>query len=114
MHTALGEQQAILALVKGEIDGLIAEAEAEAFEKSVLAQANAKRYQQQITAFQEGGQLYLWREYLSVLENYLPDLRKKLIVTSGVNNWVNELDLTDTVEASLFEGLGIDQPSQEN
>jgi regulator of protease activity HflC (stomatin/prohibitin superfamily) len=114
VHSALGEQQGILAMVKGETDGLIATAKADAFEKSALARADAERYQQQVTAFQEGGQIYLWREYLSVLDDYLPDLRKKLIVTSSVENWVHELDLTDTVEASLFEGLGIDQPVQEN
>ena len=114
VHAALGEQQGILALVKGETDGLIAAAEAESFEKSVLAAANAERYQHQITAFLEGGQIYLWREYLTVLDDYLPDLRKKLIVTSSVDNWVYELNLTDNIEASLFEGFGVDQPVQEN
>ena len=81
--------------------------------KSVLAKADAERYQHQVTAFREGGQIYLWREYLSVLDEFYPDLRKKLIVTSSVDNWVHELDLTDNIETSLFEGA-FDSPVQEN
>jgi membrane protease subunit HflK len=111
---AKGVEKAILSQARGEAFVLEAAAEAAAFEREVLTQADAFRFAQQCQAFEEGKEIYLWREYLSVLDEFLPGMRKYVFASKNVKGWVYQLDLTESQQPDLFEGLGLPEPDQEN
>lgn len=107
-----GVSQAILAQARGESNVLKSQADAYAFERSTIAQAVAGRFGQQREAFEKGGEVYIWREYLSVLDQTLPALRKYVISSNNVNSWVIEMDLKEKLQPDLFTGLGIEQEQE--
>jgi modulator of FtsH protease HflK len=104
---AQGEARELLANAQGQDVILKSAAEAYAFRRSRMAQATGDRFASQLEAYQKGGQVYQWREYLSVLEEFMPSLRKYVIASSNVNRWVYEMDLKEKLQPDLFEGLGI-------
>ena len=105
--SARGAARELLAIARGQDAIRRSEAEAYAYRRSRLAEADAERFSSQQEAFAQGGQVYQWREYLSVLDETLPDNRKYVIASSKVNRWVYELDLKEKLQPDLFEGLGI-------
>ncbi|OPZ94124.1 MAG: hypothetical protein BWY71_02425 [Planctomycetes bacterium ADurb.Bin412] len=75
--------------------------------RSQVTRAMSERFAQQAEAYEKGGAVYLWREYLSVLDQYLPGIRKYVVASSRVDSWVYEVDLKEKLEPDLFEGLGV-------
>lgn len=110
---AQGQAQELLAQVRGESAVLEAQAQAYAFERSEMARADSARFARQLQALEKGKTVYLWREYLSVLEELLPKMRKYVMATHKVNSWVYELDLKEKLEPDLFKELGIEREKQE-
>jgi regulator of protease activity HflC (stomatin/prohibitin superfamily) len=109
---AQGQAQEILAKAGGESEVLQFNAQGYAFERSEVARADAERFAHQIEAHQKGGQVYLWREYLSVMDQMLPAMRKYVINSDNVNSWIYELDLKEKLQPDLFD-LGLEEPKQE-
>lgn len=104
---AQGAAREQLALSRGASSVRISEAEAYAVRRSQVTQAMSERFAKQVEAYEKGGEVYLWREYLSVLEQYLPAMRKYVVASSQVDSWVYEVDLKEKLEPDLFEGLGV-------
>ena len=88
---------------------MLAEAEAYKESRTKNANASAERFAQQVFAYEQGGEVYLWREYLSVLDESLPAMRKYVMASDKVNSWVYELDLKEKLQPSIFDDFGIDQ-----
>jgi len=109
---AQGQAQEILAKAGGESEVLQFNAQGYAFERSEVARADGERFAHQIEAYQKGGQVYLWREYLSVMDRMLPAMRKYVITSDNVNSWIYELDLKEKLQPDLFD-LGLEEPKQE-
>ena len=110
---AHGESNAIISMARGDSAERIYEAQAYASERSQGARAGAERFAQQLEAHRKGKNVYLWREYLSVLDEMLPAMRKYIITSDNVGHWVYELDLKEKLQPDLFEGLGINEENKE-
>ncbi|MBN1763880.1 MAG: protease modulator HflK [Sedimentisphaerales bacterium] len=91
---------------------LNSQARAYAFERAALAQADSNRFSHQNDAYTKGNNVYLWREYLSVLDETLPNMRKYVITSENVDSWIYELDLKEKLETDLFTGLGIPEKQE--
>ncbi|MFC1782107.1 hypothetical protein ACFL02_00810 [Planctomycetota bacterium] len=102
---AQGQALRTKASAGGERDVLISQAQAYAFERPTVQQAQAERFLQQLQAYQKGGQVYLLREYLSVLDDNVPKMRKYIIISDKVDRRVLEIDLKDTLESDLFTDI---------
>ncbi len=111
---AQGESAAIIASAEAMATIRNAEADAYKFERVTVAQANSDRFSSQLKAWEQGQGVYLWREYLSVLEETMPELRKYFIAADDVNRWVYELDLKEKLQPDIFTGLGLPEEKQEN
>ncbi len=111
---AYGESNAIISMARGKSAERVYRARAYAIERSQGARAGAERFAQQLEAYRKGKNVYLWREYLSVLDEMLPDMRKYIITSDNVGHWVYELDLKEKLQPDLFEGLGINEEDKEN
>ena len=109
-----GESNATISMARGKSAERIYRARAYASERSQLARAGAERFARQLEAYRKGKNVYLWREYLSVLDEMLPDMRKYIITSDNVGHWVYELDLKEKLQPDLFEGLGINEEDKEN
>ncbi len=101
-------------MARGEAHVLEAEAKAYRVERTAVAQADAQRFSQQLEAYNKGGDVYRWREFLSVLDERLPSMRKYIISSDDVNNWTYEIDLKEKLQPDLMKGLGVPQEEQEN
>ncbi len=112
VYEGIGEQHRVLSQAKADQASQLASAKAVKAEKVELARADARRFAQQLQAYQEGRDIFLWREYLRVLDQYLPSLRKYVYLTPSVNNWVYQLDLTEELQPDLFEGLNLDKKQE--
>ena len=106
---AQGSAAEIQARAEGEKAVRLAQADAYKFRRSAVARAVSKRFDQQIEAFKKGGYVYLWREYLSVLDDKMPNLRKYCVASDKVKNWVYEYNLEEQLQPNLLEGLDIPQ-----
>ena len=111
--TAGGEAQEILHRAVGETKVLNAEARAYAFRRAAVSKAEGERFGRQLEAFKKGKGVYLEREYLSVLDKYLPAMRKYVLASDKVNRWVYELDLKEKLQPDLFEGLDIPKGTEQ-
>jgi len=110
-----GEAHAIMATAEGESSVLLNKAQAYKAQRSLVTQAAAQRFDQQMLAYEKGKDVYLWREYLSVLDEMLPPVRKYFISSNNVNSWIYELDLKEKLQPDLFEGLDLSKkPEQES
>jgi len=109
---AYGESNKTIAVAQGQSAVRKYRAEAYASERSQLARAGAERFAQQLEAYRKGRNVYLWREYLSVLDEMLPTMRKYIITSDNVGHWVYELDLKEKLQPDLFEGLGITEENK--
>lgn len=110
---AYGKSNKIISMARGDSAERIYRASAYASERSQLARAGAERFVRQIEAHRKGKNVYLWREYLSVLDETLPAMRKYIITSDNVGHWVYELDLKEKLQPDLFEGLGITEEDKE-
>jgi len=111
---AIGEEYEILESARGESKAMIAEAEARKRSRSRLAKSQADRFAYQVIAYEKGGPVYLWREYLSVLDEFLPRMRKYFFASSNVNRLIYEIDLKEQLKPDLFEGLELPDGGQES
>ncbi|KPK77044.1 MAG: hypothetical protein AMJ79_04635 [Phycisphaerae bacterium SM23_30] len=102
---AQGEAQEKLARAEGESNILLSQARAYAFERPTVEKARAERFTQQLLAFSKGQQVYLLREFLSVLDNNVPKMRKYMIVSDKVGHLVLEIDLEERLEPDLFSDI---------
>ena len=103
-----------MAQAEGQSKVLVAEAKAYKKERIALAQADAQRFGGQLEAYKKGGDVYRWREFLSVLDERLPSMRKYIISSDDVDNWTYEIDLKEKLQPDLMKGLGVPQEKQEN
>ena len=110
---AIGEEYEILASAQSESEVMLVKARAEAASRSWLAQSQADRFAHQVVAYEKGGPVYFWREYLSVLDEFLPKMRKYFFASSNVDRLVYELDLREQLKPDLFEGLDLPETAQE-
>ncbi len=103
------------AVYDAEADAAVNLAMADAYkdEREQLAHADAERFAKQVEAFEKGESVYLWREYLAVQDEYMAKMRKYLIASDNVDDWVYEFDLKENLKPDLFEGLGLEN-KQEN
>jgi membrane protease subunit HflK len=108
-----GKASEILAEAKGKSFVLESEARAYQYERGKVAEAEANRFAQQLTAYEEGGSIYLEREYLSVLDDLLPGRRKYVIDSENIESWVYEFDLKEKLEPDLFRDIKIPSSEQE-
>jgi len=111
---AMGQEQVILAKARGQSDVLVSQARADAYARVVLTKAKAARFSKQIEAYEQGQDIYLLREYLAVLEEFLPQMRKYVFAFTDVKSLIYEVDLTENLQPDLFEGLEIPTPQQES
>ncbi len=111
---AEGQKKEIMSNAIAQKNVYIARAEATKFEREEIAEANAQRFKDQITAYEKGQNVYLLREYMSVLEEYLPAMRKYYYGPENVNDWVYELDLNEKLKGILEESFNFDPTDQEN
>ncbi len=99
-----------------EAQASVAKAKANAYklERQMLAEAESKKFASNVKAYEKGKNVYLLREYLSVLDQYMPNLRKYLIASDNVDDWVYEFDLKENIKPDMFGSLGIDTTEQQN
>ena len=112
----LNAQSAVQKLVldaKGEGKVLISQAQAYKTEQIELAKAEALRFANQLQAYKKGADVYLWREYLSILDDRMPAIRKYIIASDNVDEWIYEFDLKEQLQPDLFSGLGMKKDKQE-
>lgn len=98
---ARGQARAELAKAQGKSSRLISEARAYQYERSMVAEAEANRFSQQIKAYKAGGTIYLEREYLSVLDQVLPGRRKYVMDSQDINSWVYTFDMKENPPSLL-------------
>lgn len=109
---AMGKVRMHIGMAEADRNVMLAEAQAYASEREQLAAANSERFRQQIEAYERGGSVYLTREYLSVLEERMPELRKYIISAEEVDRWVYEVDLKEKLQPDLFGGLGLPEEEE--
>jgi len=120
---ALQEKQAKILIAHGESNRIIDEsrgesavikydAQAYAQERSEVARATSERFLRQNEAYQKGNNVYLWREYLSVLEEKIVPLRKYVILSDKLDRMVHEIDLKEKLQPDIFEGLQMEQEQE--
>ncbi len=110
---AQGEASKALAKAQGSSSAEISQAQAYQFERATVAEADARRFTEQIKAYEAGGSIYLEREYLSVLDKLLPGRRKYVMDSDDVASWVYTFDLKEKLEPDLFRGIKIPTGEQE-
>jgi len=110
---AQGEVNKTMAEARGDRDTKIYAAESYAFKRATIAQADALRFQQQLEAYQKGREIYLWREFLTVLDQNLGPIRKYVVASDDVDSWIYQFDLTEPLQAEWFTGLGPGPPEEE-
>ncbi len=104
---AQGEDSRIREEAAGASSVMISEAEAYSVERASLSRASAERFGSQVEAYKLAKDIYLWREYLAVLDEYMPALRKYVLASDKVGSWVYEIDLKEELQPDLFEDLGL-------
>jgi len=109
---ARGQAGEILARAQADAEELLARAEAYRFNREVLSRATAKRFDDQLYAYNKGGEVYLWREYLNVLDQQLASMRKFVFIGDNIDRWIYEMDLKEKLQPDLFEGLDIEENQQ--
>jgi len=109
-----GEASEVLAQAEATRSVLRAEAQAYQFERATVAQAEANRFAQQLTAYKEGGSIYLVREYLSVLDELLPGRRKYVVDSDDIDSWVYEFNLQEKLEPDLLRDMKVPTSEQES
>ena len=109
-----GEASETLTAAKGASFVLQSEAQAYQYERSRVAEAEANRFTQQIKAYEEGGSIYLEREYLSLLDELLPGRRKYVMDSDHIDSWVYEFDMKEKLQPDLFRNIKIPTSEQES
>jgi regulator of protease activity HflC (stomatin/prohibitin superfamily) len=101
------EITAMLELSQGQVFQAIRQAEADAFEKAILAEATGQRFQGQLKAYQANPALYKRIERLKMLEETLVNVRKYVVAADSKDAQVYIVDLQEKLTSSLYEGLDI-------
>jgi len=113
---AQGVAAAIISQAMSEREVRIAEAQAYKIKRSRVAQAVGKQFEKQLQAYRKGGQIYLEREYLSVMEEMLANpkaiMRKYVIASDKTDSRVFEFDLKEKLQPTLYDA-GIMEEEQE-
>jgi len=109
-----GVAESILASARAESSVIQDAAKAYAVERVSGSAADSERYKHQLSAYEKGKGVYLLREYLSVLDEVMPDIRKYVIGSDKVNRWVYEFDLKEKLQPDLFSGLGLPEDGKES
>ncbi len=120
---ALQQKQVLVLSAKGQADRIVnaalgqsatiqAEAQSYRYERAKLAHADAQRFAQQQQAFQKGKDVYLWREFLTVLDDTLPAMRKYVMAAPDVSKWIYQVDLKEKLQPDLLEGLELETPQE--
>ncbi len=110
---AQGRAEEIMAQAKAKAVVLENQARAYAFEREALAKADADRFAHQASAYEKGGNVYLEREYLSVLEEMLPAMRKYVLTSDNVDSWVYEMDMKEKLQSDIFSEMGVSEKAEE-
>jgi len=105
--TAHGESNAILSEARGDSGVRLSKAQAYKVRREKVAEAVSGRFEKQALAYKEGKEVYLWREYLSVLDEFTPELRKYVVDSADVDSWVYLFDLKEQLQPDLLSGLDI-------
>lgn len=105
--TAHGQASDKLAKAHGDSGVRLAQAQAYKVRREKVTEAISKRFEQQAEAYEKGKDVYLWREYLSVLDEYIPELRKYVVDSDDVDSWVYLFDLKEQLQPDLLSGLDI-------
>jgi regulator of protease activity HflC (stomatin/prohibitin superfamily) len=92
---------------RGRVFQAIRQAEADAFEKAILAEATGQRFQGQLKAYQANPALYKRIERLKMLEETLGNVRKYVVAADAKDAQVYIVDLQEKLTSSLYEGLDI-------
>ena len=96
-------QQQVLPIAKAEAVTVRLEAGNYLEEKLLLTQAEAQAFANFATAYVAGGDLYLERKYLKILEKTLPGKRLYLLHLPGTESEVTVVNLEDQFSTSLFQ-----------
>lgn len=99
---------------RGQVFQAIRQAEADAFEKAILAEATGQRFQGQLKAYQANPSLYKRIERLKMLEETLDKVRKYVVAADPQDAQVYIVDLQEKLTSSLYEGLDIGAELEKN
>ena len=109
-----GRAMAQVAKARGE--GVVAEAQAKAyaFERPQVEKARSERFLEQMESYDKGGTVYLMREYFSILDTLVPQMRKYVTATEAVGRSIYEINLEDKLTPDLFSGFDLGMGKQES
>ncbi|MCP4708099.1 MAG: hypothetical protein GY869_05705, partial [Planctomycetes bacterium] len=90
------------------------QAKAYAFERPQVEKARSERFLEQMESYDKGGTVYLMREYFSILDTLVPQMRKYVTATEAVGRSVYEINLEDKLTPDLFSNFGLGMDKQES
>ncbi|MCK5565437.1 MAG: hypothetical protein KAJ07_09340, partial [Planctomycetes bacterium] len=88
---------------KGEIFKTLSEAQSYAFERAKTAEADGKRFGDQVIAYKASPRIYKRLQRLEMLEEALADIRKYVVVADENDRQVYIIDLKEKLEPSLYD-----------
>ncbi len=92
-----------LADAKGEIFKTLREAKSYAFKRARTAEADGKRFGDQVIAYRASPRIYMRLQRLEMLEEALADVRKYIVVADEDDRQVYIIDLKEKLEPSLYD-----------
>lgn len=88
---------------KGVIFKILSEAKSYAFNRAKTAEADGKRFGDQVIAYQASPRIYQRLQRLEMLEEALVDVRKYVVVADEEDRQVYIVDLKEKLEPSLYD-----------
>ena len=111
---AQGAAMARVAAARGGGIVVVEQARAYAFERPQVEKARSLRFLEQLESYDKGGTVYLMREYFSILDTLVPQMRKYVTATEAVGRSIYEINLEDKLTPELFSGFGFGMDNQES
>ncbi len=109
----LGQQlDQSFAEAKGDIFGILRQAQSYAFEKSVLAEATGERFASQLKAYKASKDFYQREQKLAVYENMPKNIRKFVVVADQNDKQVFIFDAQEKPTPSLYELAGLEETTK--
>jgi len=110
---AQGAAMARVAAARGRGIVALEQAKAYAFERPQVEKARSLRFLVQLESYDKGGTVYLMREYFSILDILVPQMRKYVTATEAVGRSIYEINLEDKLTPDLFIDMTLGMGNQE-
>jgi len=111
---AQGEAMSKVAASRGESIKVREQAKAYAYERPEVEKARSERFLEQMKSYEQGGSVYLMREYFSILDTLVPPMRKYVTATEAVGRSIYEINLEEKLTPDLFTNFGLGMDKQES